>query len=416
MTSRPTPASQATGLARRRLQPLDQKTARRRERLMAAMVQTAAEKGLEKTTVASVCRRSGVSVGTYRGEFSTLEDCLVATFDSHVQRASARMISSYRAPAPKTPASPDRLEMALGTLMHLIVTGQAAAKLCIVEMRGASPSAVASHERAMWYLAELLAEARPNIKADLELARALAGGIWQVIHNRLVRERADDLPALVADLSLWIAHYTDPYPQFHAKASPPHTSTRSFDHENLRNRLLHATATLIYSHSYSSVTTQAVASQAGCSPSTFYRYFSTKQEAALTVYDRWITDKLAHNTSGDSFDLANIRALPRSMADSLTDDPAAAHLAIIDVFALGRAGRERHLQTLLAIENVVREAVSDDLVPNIAIEATVGALWEALYSHTLNRSHTPDLAAKLTFLLLTPFMGAERASLLARDA
>jgi AcrR family transcriptional regulator len=158
-----------------------------------------------------------------------------------------------------------------------------------------------------------------------------------------------------------------------------------------------------------------MANQAGCSPSTFYRYFSTKQDAALAVYDRWVADKVAHHTLGHGSDLANIRALLRSLADSLKDDPATTHLAIIAVFALGKTGHERHLRTLLEIENAVRDAVSDRAIPNIALEATVGALWEVLYSHTLNQSHTPDLAAKLAFLLLTPFMGSERASLLARD-
>lgn len=380
---------------------------------MAAMIQTAAGSGFEQTTITAVCRRSGISAQAFREEFSTLEDCLVATFDSQIQRASARMASAYRAPR-KMSASPEHLEAALGTLMHLIVTGQSAARLCIVEMRGAGPDAIASHERAMWYLAELLASAQPNIKADRELARALAGGIWQVIHTRLVRERTDDLPALVADLALWITQYTDPYPVFHPETSIPQVATRRPDHEDLRDRLLHATAALIYSNGYHAVTTRAISNQVGCSPTTFYRYFPTKLEAALTLYDRWVTDRVTHHAFADGSGLTNVRVLLRSLANSPKDDPTT-HLAVVDVFALGRTGHERHLRTLLAIESLVRDMVCDGSVPDIAVEATVGALWEALYSHTLNQPHAPDLAAKLAFLLLTPYVGSERANQLARD-
>ena len=392
---------------------------------MAALIQTAAERGLAGTTVSEVCRRAGVSARCFRGEFSTIEDCLVATFESQIQAAAARMVSSYRASAGEISHDANRLALALDTLMHLIVTGRAAARLCVVEVRSAGPDALASHERAMWYLARLLASARPEIADDLELARALAGGVWQVIHNRLVRERVEELPGLVVDLSLWIAQYTEPYPAPRSRATAggranpegSGTAVHTDDREDLRDRLLHATATLARSTSYSALSTRAIANRADCSISTFYRYFSTKQQAALAVYDKWVANRLppGHNVGQKTSDFASIRTLLANLGNSLEAEPDAAYLAFIAVFALGSVGHERHLQTLLGFERLLRDASCDESISSIATEATAGALWETLYSHMFNESHIPDLQAKLAFLLFTPLVGSERAGTLARD-
>src|SRR5450756_132950 len=69
-----------------------------RARMLAAMVEVAAERGAANVTVAHVVARSGVSRRTFYELFSGREDCFLAAFDDGVARVGREVVPAYEQP------------------------------------------------------------------------------------------------------------------------------------------------------------------------------------------------------------------------------------------------------------------------------------------------------------------------------
>ncbi|HEY1458353.1 MAG TPA: hypothetical protein VGF15_07520, partial [Solirubrobacteraceae bacterium] len=83
------------------------------------------------------------------------------------------------------------------------------------------------------------------------------------------------------------------------------------------------------------------------------------------------------------------------------------------IFALGATGRERREQTIRHIARLFGNGLAGNRgLSTVGLEATIGALWEILYSRALEHS-TLDPSAQLVFVALAPFLGAERARAIA---
>ena len=67
-----------------------------RARIVAALVDVVAERGVAQVTVAHVVARSGVSRRTFYELFEDREACLSAAFDAAVQRAATRVLPAYQ--------------------------------------------------------------------------------------------------------------------------------------------------------------------------------------------------------------------------------------------------------------------------------------------------------------------------------
>ena len=60
-----------------------------RERLLAALAECLEEKGYERTTVASIGKRAGVSKSDFYKQFESKDACFVAAYDDAVERIRA---------------------------------------------------------------------------------------------------------------------------------------------------------------------------------------------------------------------------------------------------------------------------------------------------------------------------------------
>ncbi|MGH2880276.1 MAG: TetR/AcrR family transcriptional regulator, partial [Solirubrobacteraceae bacterium] len=104
-----------------------------RARLVAAMVDVAAEKGLSAATVARVVARSGVSRRTFYESFEDRDQCFVAAFEDSIARLAAAVVPAYNAGG----AWPVRLRAALAALLEALTYEPAAARVAVVEVLGA---------------------------------------------------------------------------------------------------------------------------------------------------------------------------------------------------------------------------------------------------------------------------------------
>ena len=67
--------------------PPKQVSAHQRARILGAMVELAFERPYERVTVADLARAAGVSKASFYAQFSSKEDCFMATFDTVTHEA-----------------------------------------------------------------------------------------------------------------------------------------------------------------------------------------------------------------------------------------------------------------------------------------------------------------------------------------
>src|ERR1700710_156882 len=144
-----TPWGDAGQLREKKLRPgrgTPRKEAERnqRERLFAAMVATVADKGYEATTVADLVALSGVSRSAFYRHYDDKQACFLAAVEAMVEPALRRIGSDESAPA-----GMERARQAFASLIELIVSQPAAAKMCVVEVYAAGPEGAALLDRSM---------------------------------------------------------------------------------------------------------------------------------------------------------------------------------------------------------------------------------------------------------------------------
>jgi len=171
-----------------------------RARLIAAMVEVSAERGMGNATVAHVVERAGVSRRTFYELFIDREDCFLAAFDEAITRASRYVLDSYDPDARWA----ERIRTALIGLLSFLDAERGAGQLLIVWSLGAGASSL---ERRRLLLAQVIAavdEGRGGSKTGDEppplTAEGVVGGALSVLHSRLLEEQPGQLVELTGPL------------------------------------------------------------------------------------------------------------------------------------------------------------------------------------------------------------------------
>src|ERR1700742_2436682 len=98
------------------------------------MVATVAEKGYEGTTVADLVELSGVSRSAFYKHFDDKQACFLAAVEAIVEPTLSQLRGDE-----SSPPGIERARGAFESLIQLIVSQPAAAKMCIVEIYAAGP-------------------------------------------------------------------------------------------------------------------------------------------------------------------------------------------------------------------------------------------------------------------------------------
>ncbi len=180
--------------------PGDLVKAVQRERLLAAMIDTATEIGYNALTVQNVLTRAGISRPTFYEQFEDKEDCFLAAFDAAAARMRERIETAV---AESGPGWRDQLRSGIAELLRCIADEPQEARMVIVEARASSPTGLQRRDQLLDRFAGCI---DALVREDLDeppsaiAAAGVVGGIESVIYARLQKGETDELDALLPSL------------------------------------------------------------------------------------------------------------------------------------------------------------------------------------------------------------------------
>jgi AcrR family transcriptional regulator len=173
-----------------------------RTRIFGAVVDVVAEQGYHATRVTDVIARAGVSRKTFYEHFSDKEECFLAAYDQALAAVTRFTSDAFEGPDDWT----DRVREGVIAFLRLLAEQPAAARMCIVEVLAAGPTALARREAAIRGFTHLIDAGRLNAPRGLPGFTALGvlGGINEVLYAEIRRGAVADLPRLAPDFVYWI--------------------------------------------------------------------------------------------------------------------------------------------------------------------------------------------------------------------
>jgi AcrR family transcriptional regulator len=190
--------------------PRGQVTEIQRGRMLSATVEAVQEVGYSRLTVAQVIARAKVSRKTFYDVFLDREDCFRAAFDDTVERVGMLVAGAYEKES-------DWLEGVRGGLFALLSfldAEPALARLCVVEAMGAGPRVLKNRAEIMSKLEQIVDLGRgisgeDGAKERTELpeitAEGIVGGIFTILHTRLIGSGREPLTELLGPLMSIVA-------------------------------------------------------------------------------------------------------------------------------------------------------------------------------------------------------------------
>lgn len=171
----------------------------RRQRLVAATVEVAGERGWHATSVEAIAAAAGVSKRTIYELAGDRLACLLEAAHHQVDRITLLLVGACREAGEPRAGIP----AAIGALLRFCGADPRAARFYLVEIAAAGPAAT-----AVWYehMEEIAARAeramrglRPGLPSH---AGSMAvGGVYAVARNRVLAGEASRLPDLAPDLT-----------------------------------------------------------------------------------------------------------------------------------------------------------------------------------------------------------------------
>jgi AcrR family transcriptional regulator len=166
-----------------------------RGRLVDAAMHVFGTRSFGEARVADVLEHAAISRKTFYEQFPDKEACFLAAYEA----AGVRARDAVRVAAREHEAWDDSVRAGIEALLDFLATEPELARLLVVEVTGAGPSALRRRAEAVRSFAAMLAQTSED---DAPLgAQVAAGGIWEVIHAWVLDGRAEDLrdlaPALV---------------------------------------------------------------------------------------------------------------------------------------------------------------------------------------------------------------------------
>ena len=425
-----------------------------RERLEQAIVELIAEKGYRAVRIADLSKLSRVSQPTFYSLFADKEELFVSAYDDIAERTARTVLSAYEVdrPAGERLPVPSRVLAAMAAFAELAAAEPQAMSLLVLGAFGAGADALEHRNRSVELLERRLRSARSSHgvasaadASDLTL-KVILGGVREVTATRLCQGREGELPALVGELSAWAASYPQELPPGLALATAERPAGAGSDAlaaagtsrradrlpsgrserprgeilNNQRERIVDATAEIVAEKGLAALTIPEIARRANVSNQTFYEIYPSKHDAFLGAQKVGMHQALRAGVEAWKAQMPDwpqaIAAGLRAVIDYLLAEPAHAHLSIVDTFGASPGTIEIRGETLRAFAGYFgpgyEHARGARQVPAITAEAVVGGCWQVLHHYVENGrlAELPDAAPQLTFLLLAPFLGAERAA------
>jgi AcrR family transcriptional regulator len=161
-----------------------------RGRLVEAAMHVFGTRSFGEARVADVLERAAISRKTFYEQFADKEACFMAAYEA----AAVRARDAVRVAARDQQEWDASLRAGIEALLGFLAEEPELARLLVVEVTGAGPSALRRRTEAVRTFAAMLAQSSEE-EAPLG-AQVAAGGIWEVVHAFVLDGRADELPEL----------------------------------------------------------------------------------------------------------------------------------------------------------------------------------------------------------------------------
>ncbi len=171
-----------------------------RGRILNAAIQVVEEVGYARMTVAQVVGRAKVSRKTFYDLFDDREDCFLAAFERTIEQAQALVVDAYR----RERGWRRSMRAGLECLLVLIDQEPGLARLCLIEALAAGSRVLDRRARLLGELATAvdrgrLAGASARTPSPIT-AEGVVGGVFAVLHARLLEDREEPFASLLAQL------------------------------------------------------------------------------------------------------------------------------------------------------------------------------------------------------------------------
>jgi AcrR family transcriptional regulator len=161
-----------------------------RARLVEAAVHVFGTRSFGEARVADVLQHAAISRKTFYEQFPDKEACFMAAYEAASQRARDAVRSAAREHTDRD----ERLRTGIAALLQFLADEPELARLLVVEVTGAGPTALRRRNQAVREFAAMLV---PEMDGDLPLAaQVTVGGIWEVVHAMVLDGRGAELPEL----------------------------------------------------------------------------------------------------------------------------------------------------------------------------------------------------------------------------
>jgi TetR/AcrR family transcriptional regulator len=402
-------------------------------RMHGAMIEAVAVNGYERTSVKQVVGLAGVSRRSFYEQFANKQECFLATYDVIATRGAGRVSAAYRAADGDVH---ERLQAAFGELGHAISTNWKSASLAIVEAPKVGAPALLRLRRASATFEQMLASCleRTTEAGPLPgpVIRGIAGGLHAAMSRCLREESAQTAPQLADEMFRWTLLFQTPAAKQLAerlserarralaqgRKAPSGEQSRSLAaRPGERERLLEQALHLAVVEGYRELSAPQIADAAQVSIDVFFELFDGKEACFLAALDM-LGEQLLELASDPDLSSSEwpyaVRRTIRELMRYLAEHPIYAQTIAEGAFAAGPEAIERNLTLAHGIATRLTEGAPAQARSALAVQGVAGAL-----SHTV-RCHVASgqiqllsvLSDYLSYIVLTPFIGAEQAAAL----
>jgi AcrR family transcriptional regulator len=402
-----------------------------RTRMHGAMIEAVAANGYEGTSVKQVVSLAGVSRRSFYEQFANKQECFLATYDVIAKRGARRVAGAYRK------ASGDvetRMQAAFGELGHAMSTNWNSANLVILEAPKAGAPALLRLRRASTTFEQMLAATFEHTSAQTPLPgpviRGIAGGLHAAMSSCLREGSAEAAPELADEMFRWTLLFQTPAAKqlaesLSARARKALAQGRKAPSRariaangatrDERERLLEQALRLSVLEGYREISAPQIADAANVPIDAFFELFAGKDDCFLAALDMLGEQLKTLATDpalrGNEWPQAVRRTIGELMV-YLADNPIYAHTIAEGAFAAGPEATARNLRLAYGIAARLTEGAPDEARSVLVVQGVAGAL-----SHTVRCQVASGqiqlltvLADYLTYIVLTPFIGAEQAA------
>jgi AcrR family transcriptional regulator len=412
-----------------------------RERLVEAIIVTAARYGYREANVARVIAQAGVSRATFYECFEGKEECFLVAYREIAQRIAGhiQLLDAERGEV----VGPGEI---LERLLESADREPAAARVFLLESLAAGPAVRAEHEEFLGVMEERLdafLDSAPKGRPRLEIpARALLGGIGNVVAIRVFRGEAGRLADLRGDLETWLRSYTTSAPRLRqegwtglgsgicdpvepepsplddhlprGRSSLPHALVAS----EQRQRVLAGVARVGAKKGYAAMSVADIVSAAGVAREVFYAQFRSKEDAFLSA-QAYALEMSVSRSAGSFFSEqpwpSRVWNGIQALLEYFASVPDLANLDIVESYAAGNAAIRRSFEARMAftlfLEDGYRQRPEAERLPRLCSETIAGAILEPMRHLTVEgqAGQAQVLAPQIFYVATAPFIGPQKA-------